>query len=124
MLTSILIYTYIIMIDSNIVNADCEQRIIMRINIDKLQWITSFLLLKLKEEKGNEIELQNDFYWDISEKELYNPYENPQNISLGQLSDDLHEVNRLLKSDDAITYDLKRISNIIKALSIENPMAF
>lgn len=124
MLTSILIYTYIIMIDSNIVNADCEQRIIMRINIDKLQWITSFLLLKLKEEKGNEIELQNDFYWDISEKELYNPYEKPQNISLGQLSDDLHEVNRLLKSDDAITYDLKRISNIIKALSIENPTAF
>lgn len=97
---------------------------IMKINIDKLQWIITLLLLKLKEGKGNEIELENDFYWDISEKELYNPYEMPQNISLGQLSDDLEEVERLLKSDDAISYDLKRVSNILKSLSIENPTAF
>ncbi len=96
----------------------------MKVSIDEIQKITTLLLSKLKESKGNEIEFNNDYYWDISENELYNPYEEPKNITLGQLSDDLDEVQRLNKFDDAIVYDLKRISGILKALSIENPTAF
>jgi hypothetical protein len=34
------------------------------------------------------------------------------------------EVQRLAKSDDAIMNDLKRLSGILKALSIENQTAF
>ncbi len=92
----------------------------MKVNIDEIQKITIILLSKLKESKGNEIEISNDYYWDISQDELYSPYEEPKNITLGQLSDDLEEVQRLIKSDDAIMYDLKRLSNILKVLSIEN----
>jgi hypothetical protein len=96
----------------------------MKVNIDEIQKITSLLLSKLKESKGSEIEISNDYYWDISQDELYSPYEEPKNITLGQLSDDLEEVQRLAKSDDAIMYDLKRLSNILKVLSIENQTAF
>lgn len=97
----------------------------MKINIDEIQKITSLLLTKLKEQKGNEFELENDFYWDISSDELYKPYNDPKNISMGQLSDDLIEVQRLSQSSsEAIPYDLKRISEIIKALSIENSTSF
>jgi hypothetical protein len=96
----------------------------MKVNIDEIQKIISLLLSKLKESKGNEIEISNDYYWDISQDELYSPYEEPKNVTLGQLSDDLEEVQRLIKSDDAIMYDLKRLSNILKVLSIENQTAF
>jgi hypothetical protein len=96
----------------------------MKINIDNIQKIASLLLERLKESKGSEIEIKNDYYWDISEDELYSPYEEPKNITLGQLSDDLEEVQRLNKSDDAVIYDLKRLSQILKVLSIENPTAF
>ncbi|RCR65961.1 hypothetical protein [Larkinella punicea] len=96
----------------------------MKINIDNLQKITSILLHELQKSKGNEIELKSDFYWDISSDELYNPYGKPENLSLGQLTDDLEELSRLNISDDAIVYDLKLISNIFRALSIENPTAF
>ncbi|TAF30288.1 MAG: hypothetical protein EAZ57_11885 [Cytophagales bacterium] len=96
----------------------------MKVNIDEIQKITSLLLSKLKESKGNEIEISNDYYWDISQDELYSPYEEPKKITLGQLSDDLEEVQRLIKSDDAVMYDLKRLSNILKVLSIENQTAF
>lgn len=96
----------------------------MKVNIDEIQKITSLLLSKLKESKGNEIEINNDYYWDISSDELYNPYEEPKNITLGQLSDDMKEIQRLVISDEAIMYDLKRIATIFKALSIENPIAF
>lgn len=97
----------------------------MKVNIDEIQKITFLLLSNLREQKGNEIELENDFYWDISSNELYKPYDEPKDISLGQLSDDLKEVQRLSQSsDDAIPYDLKRIAELIKALSIENSTSF
>jgi hypothetical protein len=97
----------------------------MKVNIDEIQKLTSLLLSKLKESKGNEIEISNDYYWDISQDEIYSPYEEPKNVTLGQLSDDLEEVQRLINSDDdAIMYDLMRLSNILKVLSIENQTAF
>ncbi|ATL49371.1 hypothetical protein COR50_20530 [Chitinophaga caeni] len=97
----------------------------MRVNIDKLSKVIAILLSNLKNSKGNEVELRNDYYWDISSDQIYNPYDDPNEISLGQLSDDLNEVYRLLSSsDEAIPYDLKRIAEILKALSIENSTAF
>lgn len=97
----------------------------MNVNIDELEEIVSLLLKKLKHSKGKEIELNNDYYWEISNDEVYNPYEEPKNISLGQLSEDINELNRLVnKDDDAIPYDLSRIGNILKALSNENQIAF
>lgn len=97
----------------------------MKIKIDELQKITTILLSKLKERKGNEVEIESDFYWDISSTQLYKPYSDPSDISLGQISDDIKEVRRLLNSEDeSIPYDLKRIAEIIKVLGIENPIAF
>lgn len=97
----------------------------MKFKINEIQEIVTLLLSKLKEQKGNEIKLENDFYWDILSDELYNPYDDPKTISLGQLSDDITEVDRLTKSkDEATPYDLKRIAEILKALSIENSIAF
>ena len=97
----------------------------MKINIDDISKIITLLLLNLKNSKGKEIELKTDFYWDISSIQQYNPYNEPTDISLGQLSDDLNEISRLLKSNgEVIPYDLKRAAEILKALSYENPIAF
>lgn len=97
----------------------------MKVNIDEIKKVVTLLLSNLKESKGNEIELRGDFYWDISSDQLYNPYDEPSDLSLGQLSDDLTEISRLSAlSDEAIPYDLKRIAEILKALSIENSTAF
>lgn len=96
----------------------------MKANIDEIEKVTLLLLLKLRESKGNVIEINNDFYWDIPADELYNPYEEPKNIGLGQLSDDLNEIKRLTMAFDVTPYDLKRLASILKALSLENPAAF
>ena len=96
----------------------------MIVNIKELEKIASILLSNLRESEGEKIELKNDFYWDISAEELYNPYEEPKNITLGQLSDDLAEIQRLNTSNDAVVYDIKRLASILKALSLENQTAF
>lgn len=90
------------------------------INIDELEKISQMLFSKLKENIGNEIEVNKDFYWNISEEELYNPYDEPSNMTLGQLSDDIERINYVYKfSDEIVNYDLKRLSTIIQVLSLE-----
>lgn len=90
------------------------------INIDELERISQMLFSKLKENIGNEIEVNKDFYWNISEEELYNPYDEPSNMTLGQLSDDIERINYVYKfSDEIVNYDLKRLSTIIQVLSLE-----
>jgi len=91
----------------------------MKINIEELEKLTLLLLSRLRESSGVIIELNNDFYWDIPTDELYNPYEEPKNITLGQLSDDFNEVIRLSKSNDVIPYGVKRLSSIFRAISSE-----
>ncbi len=94
----------------------------MQIDIDELERITIFLLDKFKKVEGSKIEIKGDYYWDIASEEIYNPYAEPQNISLGQLDDDWKVLKQLLKSEDSVPYDLKRIGAIFTALAYENPM--
>lgn len=45
----------------------------MNVDIDYLKKILSEDLDRIKNSFGNEIELKNDFYWNIKSDELYNP---------------------------------------------------
>ena len=96
----------------------------MKININDVEKITLLLFSRLRDNIGVELDVENDFYWDITEKELYNPYVEPKDITLGQLSDDWAELSRTDFSENMIPYDLKRLASIIKALGIENQTAF
>ena len=89
----------------------------MLVKINEIQQIVNLILSKFKDRLGNDIEIDNDFYWDIPSDELYNPYIEPKNIGLGQLSSDLEEVKRFITHDDPIPYDLKRVATILIALS-------
>lgn len=97
----------------------------MTVDISNLQYVINILLSKLIERKGEKIEIENDFYWELTNNELYNPYEEPTEVSLGQLSHNLEALARLEQhSDEAIPYDLNRVATILKALSVENEIAF
>jgi len=92
----------------------------MKIKISEIDSALTLLLKKLKENIGDEITISNDYYWEISPDEIYDPYKEPENFTLGQLSDDMQEIRRLQNSKDVIAYDLNRVSRILKAISIEN----
>lgn len=96
----------------------------MKIDLDKLEQAISILLSQFKKNTGNEIEIKNDFYWDMSTEDIYNPYIEPKNVSLGQLTDDWQTLEKSVNSNSLIPYDLQRISNILKVISVENPIAF
>ena len=96
----------------------------MKINVSEIESITIRLLDMLKQSKGELLEFSNDYYWDILDNELFNPYKDPTNITLGQLSDELTELDKVKNLNNATIYDLKRLGIIFRALSYENPTAF
>ena len=96
-----------------------------RITIDEIQKILLLLIEKLRNTVDNNIILKNDFYWNIASNQLYNPYTEPKDITLGQLSDDLSTVRRLLEhEDEALPHDLIKVAEIIKAIGWQVPPMF
>ena len=88
----------------------------MKIETEDLLKIIDLLKNNISESFPDGIEVEEeDFYWDISEDELYDPTKDPGELTLGQLSDDWSELLRL-KSDDGIpiSYDLKRLAVILQ----------
>jgi hypothetical protein len=92
----------------------------MKVKISEIEFIVALLLNKLKENLGDEITSDSDYYWENSPDEVYDPHKKPKDFTLGQLSDDMQELRRLSNSKDSIKYDLNIISRILKAISIEN----
>lgn len=45
------------------------------------------------------IELNEDYYWCISSDEIYNVYENPKELTVGSLHDDLDEIKKMSSED-------------------------
>lgn len=91
-----------------------------KIKVDELEQIFKSLTDRLRLTTGGEIELSVDYYWHIPSDQIYNPYEDPKNLDMGQLWDDLAELRRILREeDDAIFYDFERLGNILIAVSNE-----
>jgi len=94
----------------------------MDIELKELRQVISDLLNNLEYKRGSKIILDNDFYWCIDQEQLFDTYETPKKFSIGQLSDDWTTLKSSAKSKNLIPYDLQRISIILKALSVENPI--
>jgi hypothetical protein len=89
----------------------------MKITTEDLRKTFEALVDHLDETGQASVELPWDFYWDLSAEELYDPYSDPKDLSLGQLSDDW---NRLLQISNgempAVGYALVWLSSILRAV--------
>jgi hypothetical protein len=71
----------------------------MSIDIATLEKATLAIFQHLKESGVHSIEFEHDFYWDIDKQQRYNPYQQPTQMSLGQLIDDWNEIEKIALGD-------------------------
>lgn len=93
------------------------------LTVDNLEEIILLILSNIKKAIGNNgrICFTNDFYWDLSQEDIFDIYKEPNNLTIGSISEDINIILENLNENSLITYDLKRISSIIRAISIERP---
>jgi hypothetical protein len=89
----------------------------MNIDIATLRSLTELLLRAVEESGIDHVEVSDDFYWEVSSGKRYNPYEQPTELTLGQLTDDWQELLKLItnqKGREPISHDLVLLSTLIR----------
>ena len=85
-----------------------------KISLTEIKRILNNCLNSLENEGVNSVILNDDYYWDIDEADLYNPNQEPTRLSIGQLSEDLDFLRKAELEHCFTTNDLKKISSILR----------
>ena len=90
----------------------------LQININEVETAVLQLLKELRSQKGDLVEIDPiDYYWSINREELYDPYHNPKELTLGQLTDDLEEIKKIAnRESEPVSHDLVKLSSVLAAL--------
>ncbi len=92
----------------------------MDISLSDLQIICSKIIDHLKAEGLITIHVPYDFYWNIPQKEIYNPYQEPTGFTQGQLSDDWRELTKIAQGEGApLAYTLVWLAAILRVIGEE-----
>jgi len=94
----------------------------MEIDIDTLEQACQAIFVYLKEAKIDSIQVEQDFYWHISQEDRYNPYQEPKNLTLGQLSSDWEEIKKIAVGEsEPLGYSFVLLSSLLKYLGENQP---
>ncbi len=89
----------------------------MEIKVSELKIILDRLLNHLVEGDIESIHIDNDYYWHIPSEELFDPYKKPNELNLGQLSDDWHDLQKVANGTNApLISDLVDLAAILRAI--------
>ncbi len=87
------------------------------IKVKELKVVTSRLLEYLESENGDTLSLPEDYYWHIDADELHTVEEEPTDLSVGQLSEDWENLQRVASGEsDPIRHSLVWLAAVLRAV--------
>lgn len=89
----------------------------MEIKLSELRQLCEKLFTHIEEIGFEKIELSSDYYWEIPEEGRYDSFTEPKEFTMGQLSDDWNELQKILRGEhEPLGYALVWYSAILKAI--------
>lgn len=89
----------------------------MEIDIETLETANQYIFDYIKDKGIKSIKIEEDFYWNIDSKEKYDPYNEPKNLDLGQLSDNWLEIKKIaFQEKQPISYSLVWLAALYKII--------
>ena len=87
----------------------------MRIRTSELRRAAETLLGHLEQTGHSDIDIREDFYWDVPQDQRYDSYEEPKELSVGQLSFDHEEIMKILSGEsEPVNYGLVWLAAILR----------
>ena len=87
----------------------------MRLEISKLRKVTGVLLDHIEDLGYKSVDVKDDYYWDIQATEQYAVFSDPAKPTIGQLSDDWVEIEKILANErDPSAYALVWLSALLR----------
>lgn len=94
----------------------------MEITLSDLRHRMNNIMQRLQDEGYSEFNIDVDHYWSIPADELYDPYQEPRTLTIGQVTDDWNEVERVSNGERGIIpYHLVWLAEVIKAVGHSSP---
>jgi hypothetical protein len=89
----------------------------MQISTNELRKACELLLTHLEESGHSAIEITRDYYWNVPQEQRYDPYQEPAQFDMGQLSDDWSELQGILEGRKVtVSYALVWLSSILRSV--------
>ena len=89
----------------------------MKLEVTDLRKMFEMLAEHLEETGQASVEIPWDFYWEVSREERYDPYSEPKQFGLGQLSDDWNELLKIRDGEmPSVGYALVWLSSILRSV--------
>lgn len=74
------------------------------------------MLTSVQEFGVSDVDVPADYYWFIAREKVYDPYAEPAEFTIGQLSDDWAELSGIVAGEkDAMPYALVWLSSVLRA---------
>lgn len=92
----------------------------MEVNIAELRKVAEMLFVHLEKSGHDIVSITQDYYWSIPKECRYDPYLQPSELTLGQLTEDLTELKRIANGETkVISFALVWLSSIIRVVGEE-----
>lgn len=93
----------------------------MQVDLSLLEKAVSTIFSEMKRRGIDSVPLDADFYWNVPSESIYDPYNEPNQLDIGQLEDDYETLRLAQETDKLMGYNLKNVSAIIRYLSEKYP---
>ena len=92
----------------------------MEVSIQELRSATDKLFAHLSESGRATVSIKHDYYWSIPKECRHDPYSQPTDLTLGQLSSDLAELRRIIDgSGEPLAFALVWLAEVIREIGEE-----
>ncbi|ROP60165.1 hypothetical protein EDF81_3001 [Enterobacter sp. BIGb0383] len=82
----------------------------MQVDLDLLEAAIATIFSDMKQRGIDSVQLDSDFYWNVPFKCIYDPYNEPSQLDIGQLEEDYEALKHAQETDKLTGYNLKNIS--------------
>lgn len=90
------------------------------ININDLEASFLKVIKSIKELKGENfhLELEQDYYWNIDNDDVYKVEKMPENLDIGSLYSDIEQIERITKDETSpVPYNIKLFPALLKYMA-------
>jgi len=89
----------------------------LQIPVAELRKLIEVALHHVENTAGDVVAVDKDYFWSIPPDELYDVYNRPTDLTIGQISECWENLQPLLADDDrALGYDLVWLAEVLRAI--------
>jgi hypothetical protein len=89
----------------------------MRITVESLRQVSAALLDRLEARGYETIDIPHDYYWDIDRTQRHNLEAEPDNLSVGQLTEDWWSLEEMLRDESlCAAYGLTWLGAVLREI--------